>query len=102
MTLEEIRTDLERARQRVRDLEELERLAVKLYGPPDSMFHQAGMAISVDDEGAPAQEGPLSGRPTKDAILFVLQESGRAMKLADILDRLDQLGWRTTSSDSRG
>jgi hypothetical protein len=102
LTLAEIRADLHEARQRVADLEQLERLAVKVYGDsnarpiaPVMEFETAG-PVSVDSPG------PLAGAATKDAILSVLTSSmNSSFKVDSLVETMQSLGWRGESDDPR-
>jgi hypothetical protein len=101
-----LRHDLTKARETVRDLEQLLELAERWYG---GAGQTAGSARTSRDgpevpEGNPttppdaaAIDGPFAGLGAREAAVELLKTTGRAWKVDEATRELLRLGWQTES-----
>jgi hypothetical protein len=101
-----LRHDLTKARERVRDLEQLLELAERWYSDAGQT---AGSARTSGDgpgvpEGNPVTppraatiDGPFAGLGAREAAVQLLKTTGRAWKVDEATRELLRLGWQTES-----
>jgi hypothetical protein len=104
--LNRLRDDLAKARERVRDLEQLVDLAERLYSnagqtPSNTRTSQDSPEVP---EGKPATStltapvgGPFAGLGAREAAVQLLKTSGRAWKVDAATREMLSLGWQTDS-----
>jgi hypothetical protein len=106
--LNRLRGDLAKARERVRDLEQLILLAERWYSDAGQAPSNTGTPSDEPEapEGNPATdpsavpaEGPLAALGARDAAVQLLKSTGTAWKVDQATKRMLELGWVTNSPD---
>jgi hypothetical protein len=104
--LDRLRADLAKAREQVRDLEQLIILAERWYGrmqaatvPEDVRKPDAPKNKPAPPTPASPAEGPLAGLGAREAAVQLLKTTGTVWKVDPATQEMLKLGWRTNSPE---